>query len=189
MSVIENFAAMSVQEQRAFADSLVKTINSESIFSSDVDFEIDNVEADDITGGLIIEVSHTNSVEVARAATWTCDDEDEASHDPGYDVEYENSIYEDARKAFKTTEAVIDDYRVSLEIADIDTDETIDVDVDEISHEDSGIGHYEYWGHTGYDSHHYVEVTGTIVKASTCYISFFVEPVDEASATEAVTED
>jgi hypothetical protein len=50
MAVIENFAALSAQEQRTFAEALIKTINSESIFSSEVNFEITAVEAEEMSG-------------------------------------------------------------------------------------------------------------------------------------------
>ena len=179
MSVIENFAALSAQEQREFANSLVKTINSESIFSSEVDFEITRIEADDLTGSLMIEVSHTNAIEVPRKATWTCDDAEDATDDPGFEANYDNSIIEDAKKAFKTLSTVIDGYKISLEISDVDANDAVDVEVDHISQEDAGIGDYEYWGDVGYDSRPYVEVEGTIVKACDCSLAFFVDPDDE----------
>jgi len=179
MSIIENFATLSAQEQRSFAEALLKTINSESIFSSEVNFELTEVEVDDMTGELLIYVSHTDFVSVSRKASWTCDDEDDAKRDPGYEVEYVDSIYEDAKKAFKTLATIIDGYKVTLDIADVDEEETIEVIVDHISHEDSGIGSYEYWGYRGYDSSPYVEVDGTLVKSCDCSLSFFVEPVDE----------
>ena len=69
--VIENFAALSTQEQIAFATALLKTINSESTFA-DVKFELVGVEPDDLTGGLQVDVSHTESIDVSRSATWTC---------------------------------------------------------------------------------------------------------------------
>jgi hypothetical protein len=81
-------------------------------------------------------------------------------------------------------EAVIEGYKVSLDISDVDEDEAIEVEVDNISHEDSGIGSYEYWGHMEYDSQPYVEVEGTIVKACTCALAFFVYPVDAPASTE-----
>jgi hypothetical protein len=74
-----------------------------------------------------------------------------------------------------------------LEIDDVDEVETVEVEVDSISHEDAGIGHYEYWGEVGYDSRPYVEVEGTIVKACDCALSLYVEVADttpeEAVAT------
>ncbi len=186
MSAIENFAALPVKEQREFAAALLKTINSEKTFHDDTTFEIINVEADDLTGGLMIEVSHTDFIVVDREANWTCAYEDEAEHDPGFDANYENSIYDDAKKAFKTLSTVIDGYKVSLEVSDVDADETVEVEVDRISHEDGGIGGYEYFGHSGHDSQPYVEVEGIIAKACDCGLAFFVEPDD---AFEDVAEE
>lgn len=185
MSVIENFAALSDKEQMEFAVALLKTINSEFIFSSDTEFEIVEVNADDLTGGLAIEVSHTNPIEVSREATWTCNDEEDANDDPGFEADYENSILEDTKKAFKTLSTVIDGYNIELEISDVDANDTVEIEVDSISHEDAGIGSYEYWGEVGYDSQPYVEVEGTIVKACECSLTFFVDPVDNASEDES----
>lgn len=178
MSVIENFAALSAQEQREFAAGLLATINSEHIFSEDALFELVDIEADDLTGGLWIEVSHPGEIEVSRKATWTCSSEDEAGNDPGYDAEYEESIIEDTKKAFKTLSTAIDGYNVSLEISDVDMNDAVEVEVDHVSHEDAGIGDYEYFGFRGHDSHPYVEVSGTIVKACECSLAFFVESAE-----------
>lgn len=176
MSVIENFAVLSAEEQNKFAEALLKTINSDGIFSAVTDFRITGIEANDITGGLAIEVSHTNPIEVSRNATWTCDSEDEAENDPGSNADFTNTIFEDAEKVFKTLSAVVDGYIVSLEISDVEEVDTIEVEVDSISYEDAGIGDYEYFGFTGTDSQPYVEVDGTIVKDCECALTFFVEP-------------
>lgn len=181
MSVIENFAVLSAKEQLEFATALLNTINTESTFTSDTNFEFRSVEADELTGGLWIEVSQTNPIEVLRKATWTCDDADDANEYPGFEANYKNSIYEDTRKAFKTLSTVIDGYKVSLEISDVDEGDGAVESVDDISHENAGIGDYEYWGDVGYDSQPYVEVTGTIVRSCDCSFALSVEPnnVDE----------
>ncbi len=189
MSVIENFAALSVQEQRTFAESLLKMINSENIFSSDTLFEIIEVEADELDGSLRIDVSHTDDIEIVREATWQAASEEDASDDPGYDADYSDSIFKDAESAFNTLETIIDGYKVSLSIGDVDENETVDIDVSDISAEDAGIGHYEYWGRHEYDSRPYVEVEGTITKACTCTLAFFVEPVDEPAVAEEPEEN
>lgn len=179
MSVIENFAALSVEEQTEFAKSILEKINSESIFSSDVNFEIYSVEADDLTGELTIEVSHGDTtLEVPREAAWQAYDEDSINSDPD-DADYTESIYNDAKKAFKTLSTVIDGYKVELDISDVDEIETVDVEVSDYSHEDAGIGHYEYWGTSGYDSSPYIEVEGTIIKACNMSLAFFVTPNDD----------
>jgi len=186
---IENFAELPVQEQRAFAEALIKTINSESTFSSDVDFKITNVEADDMSGCLFIDVDTAGTMDVKREASWTCSDSEEA-HDTPEDPDFVNSIYEDAKEAFKIKEVIIDGYKVLInDIVDVNTEETVEVEVDNISHEDAGIGHYEFWGETGYDSDPYCEVEGTLTVACYCSLVFEVEPVDEAPIIEEAAEE
>jgi hypothetical protein len=177
MSVIENFAALSFEEQKKFAEALLKTINSESIFSSDTDFEITGIVTDDTTGELVILVENTTPVEVTRQAVWASDSEENAE-EIGADVDYDNYLLTDAKKAFNTLDTVIDGYRVSLEISDIDEGEVAEVNVNKISHEDSGIGDYEYFGFTGTDSQPYVEVEGTIVTKCECQLAITVAPED-----------
>ncbi len=179
MNVIENFAALSEKELREFAEALVKTINSESIFNTELKFEIVNLSAEDLTGELAIDVSPDDPIQVSREASWQAGDEDEAESDPGYGAEYVDSISNDAKKVFKTTSAVIDGYKVTLDVYDADEADTVEVTVDDISHEDSGIGDYEYWGSRGHDSNPYVEVRGTIVKACYLGIVLYVEPAEE----------
>ncbi len=189
MSVIENFAELSAKEQQDFAAAIVKTINSEQIFTSETDFKVAKVEIDDFTGGLMIEVTPTNYFEVARDATWEVDDEEDAHSDPGNDVVYAADIYHDTKDVFKVNEAVIDGYKITLYTGDIDEGETVDVEVDEINYEDAGIGSYEFWGIPGYDSHPYIEVLGTITKACTIDVGFLVEPNDEVPVPTEDDED
>lgn len=179
MEIIENFAELSFEEQKKFAETLVNTINSEYTFTADTDLKLSGVEADELSGGLIIMLDHDDLIEVSREATWTCEDEDEVRHDPGYEADYVNTLFADARDSFKTLEVVIEGYKVSLSVDDVDEEETIEVEVDNYSSEDGGIGGYEYCGVGGYDSSSYVEVEGTIVKGCSCALSLFVEPADE----------
>lgn len=189
MAVIENFDAISVQEQMKFAEALLNTINSESIFSDQTNFELSDVEAAAFTGGLYIGVKQTNPIEVERKAVWTAANEDDAESDI-YDADYDNDIDDDALKAFKVGSAVIDGYKVEIEINDVDYADhrPVEVVVDRISHEDSGIGSYEFWGDRGYDSHPYVSVRGTIVESCDCSLSFYVEALDAFEETEAPAE-
>ena len=189
MSVIENFAVLSPEEQIEFATALVKTINSESTFISNNPFEITGVEADDITGGLTIDITHANPIEVRRDASWTCESKEDAEDDPGFEADYEDFVFEDAKKAFKTLSTEIDGYTVTLEVVDADDTDTVAVEVYSTSNEDSGIGSYEYWGDSGYDSHPYVEVSGTIVKACECVLALNVEPSDTIEAAEPESEE
>lgn len=187
MEMIENFAVLSAEEQLEFAEDLVATINSESTFTNETNFKVLSVEADDTTGDLMIEIDHEDFISVLRAATWTCSDEDEVYSDPGYDADYGESIYDEAKQAFKTLSAEIEGYQVELDIADVDEEETVEVDVDYYSHEDAGIGSYEFWGHTGYDSRPYIEVNGTITKACSLALALFVSIAE--NTTEQPTED
>jgi hypothetical protein len=183
MEIIENFAELSEKEQREFAEAFIKTINSEHTFTAEVDFVVDDVEADDITGGLWIGVSHTDAFAVEREATWQAADEDEANSTPD-DPEYECSIYDDIKSCFKTLSTEIDGYEVSLDISEVDEDLIEDVTVNDISYEDSGIGSYEYWGDIGYDSQPYVEVTGVLTTSCSCAGTFFVEAAGIIGADE-----
>lgn len=176
MSVIENFAALSVKEQRDFAEALIKTLNSEHTFIDNINLAVANIEADDLGGGLIIELSHDPLIEVSRKATWTANDEDSAYDDPGMDADYPEYAVREAEKAFKTLTADLEGYKLELTIEDVDEEQTLEVIVDNISHEDAGIGEYEYWGHVEYDSQPYVEVEGTIVSACQCALVLFVDP-------------
>lgn len=189
MNVIENFAELSFEEQKKFAEALVKTINSENIFTGETDFKVSGVEVDELSGNLIIIIDHDDLIEVRREATWTCSSADDVADDPGFEADYNNFLFEDTKKAFKTLSTEIEGYKVSLEVDDVDEDETIEVEVDNYSGEDSGIGSYEYWGETGYDSHPYIEVEGTIIKACSCALSLYVEPVGESTVEPEIEED
>ena len=181
MSVIENFAALPVKEQMEFAVALLKTINSENTFTDETKFELVGIEADDLTGGLDVFVSHTDPIAVPRKASWTCGSEEDVEEVPtNHETTYEDYLFRDAQKSFKTQSTEIDGYRVSLEITDADENETLDAEVEaeHISQEDSGIGDYEHFGFKGYDSHPYIAVEGTITKYCDCAITLYVEPID-----------
>ncbi len=178
MAVIENFDAISVQEQIKFAEALLNTINSERIFTDQTNFELESVEADEFTGGIIIGVKQTNPIEVERKAAWTAANEDDAESDPD-DADYDNDIDDDVLKSFKVGSAIIDGYKVEIAVDDVNADyRPVEVEVDRISHEDAGIGHNEFWGVSSFDSRPYVAVVGTIVESCDCALSFYVEPVD-----------
>lgn len=183
MSVIENFVELSFEEQKAFAEALVKTINSESIFTDQANFKISGVEADEMTGGLTIELEPEDTIDVQRSATWTCGDREEASNTPD-DPDFAELTFSDAKRAFKTSAVELEGYSVVLDIVDVDTEEITDVEVDSVRDEDAGIGSYEYWGDVRYDSQPYCEVEGTLTQACTVYCSLFVEAVDHFQAEE-----
>ena len=181
MEVIENFALLTAEEQRAFAETLIKTINSESTFTTHTHFEIADIEVDDFTGGLIIQLSHTDLLPATREATWICLHEDDAYSDPGYDAEYQTTLSEEVKKLFKTFEADIDGYYVDLQLDDVEALETSLVEVSGLSYEDDGIGSYEYFGFTGYDSQPYIEVEGSITNECECEFSLHVEAITEST--------
>lgn len=179
MSIIENFAVLPVQEQLKFANALVKTINSEKIFSDDTKFEVHAVTVEDVTGGLAVAVSLANPIEISREATWTCGSADDAENDPGTEATYYNGIFDDARSAFKVIRTEIDGYSVALEVDDVDLlDGDPEIEVARINNEDSGVGSNEYFGVTDFDSRPYVEVEGTITKSYDCALTFYVEPTE-----------
>lgn len=189
MSVIENFAELSAQEQKAFAEALVKTINSEHIFHEYAEFKIDYVEADDLTGDLIIAAETADKIYVEREATWTCGDADEAYEKPDGDVDYKDDLFGDIKKTLKTLSTTIEGYTITMELADAeDYDPAAEVEVDSISDEDDGIGSYEHFGYRGYDSHPYVEVKGTLTKDCDFSFAFVVEPTGEP-AVETTPEE
>ena len=174
--MVDNFAMLSIEEKVDFAKTLLNKINSEDVFTNLTNFEFQDVDYNDLTGDFAIEVSLANPIEVKRFATWQAGDEEGASEGPGDDADYENSIYEDVNKTFKTLKATVDGYDITLVLSDVDEGEDADVEIENISHEDAGIGSYEFWGFKGYDSQPYVEVTGTVTRLCDCTLSFFVEP-------------
>ena len=175
MSTIENFAALPIKDQREFASALIDTLNSENIFTSETDFVVTHVEADDYSGGLVVEVRTTEPIKVSRKATWQCSEMPEVENDPGYSADYKNPISEDLKQGFKIFSTEINDYLVTLEITDGIEAETVEVTAENTRHEDSGVGHNEFWGSTEFDSHPYVEVDGIIVQECNCTFIIFVD--------------
>lgn len=172
--VIENFSALSQEELKQFAEKLLDKINTENIFSKETDFRFsdsDAIWADEMTGDLIIALDTVDDVYVAVKATWQAPEDD-----PG-DCEDADEESPDFAEVF-SKEVIIDGYKVTLSVDDYDFVERDDVQVDSYSHEDSGIGYYEFWGQTGYDSHPYLEVEGTFTNTYKVYVSLTVEPAE-----------
>ena len=176
MSTIINFNDLGIHELHSFAEDLVDKINTGNILTSYANFEVEDVEADELSGDLGIRVFNKNYlIPVPRKATWQAANEDDARNPVDPDFHY--SIYEDAEKVFKTREFEIEGYKVTVEIDDVNDDEVFDVDPENISNEDSGIGDYEYFGMRGYDSNPYAEVEGTITLGCACFLTLWVEPI------------
>ena len=176
MSTIINFNDLEIHELQSFAEDFVDKINTGNILTSDANFEVENVEADELSGDLAISIFNKNYyIPVARKATWQSANEEEARNPIDPDFHY--SIYEDVEKAFNVREFEIDGYKVTVEIDDVNDEEVIDVDPESISSEDSGIGDYEFFGMRGHDSNPYYEVEGTITLGCTCFLTLWVEPI------------
>lgn len=184
------FTDMSEAELRAFAESMVKTVNSEKLFSDDISFEFAKAEIDEFNGGLWIELASDDTIEVERPAYWQAADADDI--DSADDVDFSNSIYKDVANMFKATKVEVGGFSVELNVTDVGDSEIIDVIPGSVRHEDSGIGSYEYGDYRGYDSHPYVETDGTIIESCYCYLDLFVEPIvpvseePEAEAEEEI---
>ena len=176
MSVIENFAVLPIEEQRTFAEALVNTLNSKSLFTDETDFKVTSIWADEHTGNLEIEAETTGTITLKRKAQWEAGDADDADSEEIWYLEYDNAGYEDAQTALKAGSVIVDGYKVSIEVVDTTHEETLDVYLDSVTEDDRGIGSYEYWGEIGYDSRPYVEVMGIREEAHTCGVNFVVEP-------------
>lgn len=178
MELIQDFNTLSAKEQEVFALELIQKINEAKVFTNDVDFVFDLVDADETSGDLYIGVytKEDQSMPVDREATWTCNDEEDI--DTPEDEEFSEYISYDVEKALKTLTAEVDGYAVTIAVDDADGD-TTDVEVTKCTNEDAGIGHYEYWGFTGYDSRPYLEVTGVITQACGFSATLTVSPAGQ----------
>lgn len=175
--MVENLTELSVDEQIKLAKDLIEKINSERIFIDETSFEFQDVDIDKTSKGLCISISTSNPISISREATWSAGTEEGATEDPGNNAEFEYSLIADAKKSFKTLGCEIDGYKVSLQIDDVEKDETTDAEVEvvNLTHEDAGIGSYEFWGFKGYDSQPYVAAEGVITADYDCNLTFFVD--------------
>jgi hypothetical protein len=180
MSIIMNFSELPEKDLQAFAEKLVEKINSKCSFSTEVNFKVDEVEADEMTGDLYIYASHDELMEVEREASWQCVSEDDISSPD--EPEYSNSLTDDVAAALERTTDEIDGYTVTVTIDDAEEMNIVNVDVNNCSEEDAGIGRYEYWGDVGYDSRPYYEVDGIITSTCSVYLTFEVAPAKQESA-------
>ena len=181
MAVIENFAELSEKEQREFAEALIKTINSEHIFTDDADLEIYEVEATDFDGSLVISVKNTTDyIGIKRSASWTPsgyfdprEDDIEATFSDS-EVDYADDAEADFKDSLITVTSDIDGYTVSLyDVMDVEEKDVSDVEVYEVTNEDDGIGSYEYFGAIGYDSDPYIVAHATVIQ--NCDVAFALE--------------
>ena len=170
---IEDFEDSTEAEQKMFVNSLVSKINTEHLFTSEVDFIVDDYWTEDCSKKLVVTLSHGGAVEVTREASWQCGTSDHINDMPE-DIEYYKSSITDVASVFKTGPFVVDNYKVTLAVDDVDTEEACDVEATNYSNEDDGIGFFEFWGHKGYDSRPYIQVEGNVACKCTCLLTLTV---------------
>lgn len=160
--MIDNFNALSPEEQMKFAQELVAKLNTAQTFLSGYEMKLDELEANELDGSLDIFFS-VEDFEVGREAEWQAADEDEAYRTPSrFDVDFIGREEDEVRAEFKATQAEFEGYTLEIANLQIDDYEISDAEVDSTTDEDAGIGHYEYFGFEGYDSRPYVQVEGTV---------------------------
>lgn len=176
MELIQNFNDLSWDEQKTFTLALIQKINETKVFTDETELVLDVIETDEASGDLYVGVytKDGQDLTVERVAVWTCGTEEDAYEEPD-EAEFSESILYDIEKAFKTFNTEIDGYLVNLKI-DYAEGETVDVDVKKCTDEDAGVGHYEFWGETGYDSRPYVEVTGVLTQKCWCQATLTISP-------------
>lgn len=176
--VIENFATLSQKELDQFAKKLVDKINAEHLITNEVKFTIrkdpDAVWAQDTTGNLIIILDEVHDIPTVVDATWAAPDDAEYEYEEST-VDMEEPTFDDVFKK----EFVVDGYKVAVDVDYYDLTEIEDVDtIYDYTHEDAGIGWYEFWGHEEYDSHPYLDVSGALLTTYSVALSLVVEPAE-----------
>lgn len=191
MNVIENFAELSEQELKEFAEAFIKTINSESLLSDETDFKLTDLEVDGLSGNLSIYVEPEEAIEVARECTWICYDEDDIYSKPSIsDVEFEDRLDNDVLNALKSNDFEVEGYKVSVDYEDGETIDCVDFEVNDYEEGEGGIGDYEFWGFPGRDSYPEYEVHGTLICAHAFALDLTVEPITgNQKVTEEVEEE
>ena len=182
--VIENFAALSEDEVYDFAEKLLKTINSEKSFLDD-ELVLEDAEADELSGDLVLLVRTSDTLEVEREGTWSCGysrDEDEQydlihAAPSTRDVEFADIEKDVVAAKLKAKSVEIEGYTAAIEIEDVVELDCVEVlDVINATEDDDGYGDYEYFGFRGTDSRPYVEVTGRVRCEADVAFSITVAP-------------
>ena len=191
--LIENFAELSAQELKEFADGLISKVNADHLFAPDIELRLcddsqDNIVPDEMTGDLDIYVEPTEEVIIGREAYWSCGMDDDYEYGTPEDPDYSYGILEDIKKAFPTKTVSIDGYSVTIEAYDYADWDTGEVGkIISATEDDDGIGSYEYWGEIGYDSRPFMAIEGVIDCPTSIYVSLTVSP--EHNIPTAVNED
>jgi hypothetical protein len=169
--MIENFSLLSQEEADQFARDLVAKINDANIFSDGLTFEIlDKVDTDFLDGSCAILVGPVDGMSIERHGTWYCDEDSTA---PDGEIEYDDTIESAVKNALKCIEAEFNGYKLELCDFEVDDEEVEDTEVEDVESGDDGIGHYEWFGFTGYDSQPYWQATGIVyIKCNmSCWLS------------------
>ena len=184
MEKIKDFSLLSKDELKAFAAKILEQVNASQVFIDGEKFTPDfgQMTIDKLTGDLefVVCLGDTEKLTVTVDTEWSCDLDCEdlgrpSERDIDIDLKYEKQD-EILESALKAKEAVIDGYQVSIATSELEKREVIDVDVTDSYPDDSGIGEYEFWGATGYDSHPYTHVEGKATVACDGYYWIVVEP-------------
>ena len=160
--MIDNFSALTPEEQTKFAQELLAKVNAAQTFLSGNEMKLDELEANELDGSLDIFFS-VEDFDVGREAEWQAADEDEAYRTPSrFDVDFIGREEDEVRAEFKATQVEFEGYQLEIANLQIDDYEISDAEVDSTTDEDAGIGHYDHFGYEGYDSRPYVQVEGTV---------------------------
>lgn len=161
--IIEDFNLLSEEELSEFAANIVAKVNEAQPFTKEdsdaIQFEIDNVETNELDGSLLIYIVSSEDLSVARAASWTADDPD--SLNSYSDLTFDDTDLTAAKENLKVLVAEVDGYNVELTDIEFENNGVDEVEYADYSEEEGGIGDYEYWGHRGHNSYTYCTVYGT----------------------------
>ena len=161
--MIADFNTLSMEELKQFAVDLVAKVNAAKLFHDDAELAVAediDLSVDETFGSLNIPVYFKDGLDISMDATWTCSEPEDATSDYD-DIEFTESESRAMLRELKGTTAKLEAFTLTLSDLDYEDYEITEVEATDITDEDAGIGWYEYWGETGYDSHPYCEVEGT----------------------------
>jgi hypothetical protein len=184
MSIVENFNELSETALLAFAEDLINKLNASDAFKTEITLQTYELQTSELTGDLTIFAipEGDERVEVAVPAEWSCSTEDDLDDIPDeYNLDtfdLNSSAEEAAKELFKESSVVIDGYKIDLIVNEVEREKIVDTIVENHYDDDSGIGSYEYFGATGYDSHPFVAIEGKLVYECRLLIELTVSPLN-----------